>query len=231
VIRKRQAVSPIDASSAIASFAAISSTCAWLSHCAKPLGVAKNSWSDPFWRDRWPRLASSWGEDQGDAAARTDPEVQSVSPAKSCANLRVGLHSCERDTWLETGRKSLFEIWTEREGLALLDARSNEEIDEAEWVRVVRPRRAVIALFVLGLYVVVNIVAIEVLLRGGSLEQDALGYFLRAKGGGFIARLSESEGAWILASFARFLTSATMFVFFFANCVWRIPPAPHAEIA
>jgi hypothetical protein len=136
-------------------------------------------------------------------------------------------------SWLETGRKSPFEIWTEREGLALLHvhARSNEELDEAEWVRVLRPRRAAIALFVLGLYVVVNIVAIEVLLRGGSLEQDALGYFLRAEGGGFIARLSESEGAWIQVSLARLVTSITMFVFFWANCVWRIPPSPRAEIA
>jgi hypothetical protein len=134
-------------------------------------------------------------------------------------------------SWLETGRKSPFEIWTEREGLALLHARSNEELDEVAWVRVLRPRRAVIALFVLGLYVAVNVVALEILLRGGSLEQDALGYFLRAEGSGFIARLSESEGASIQASLARLFTSITMFVFFFANCVWRIPPAPRAEIA
>jgi hypothetical protein len=134
-------------------------------------------------------------------------------------------------SWLETGRKSPFKIWTEREGLALLHAPSNEELDESEWVRVLRPRRAAIALFVLGLYVAVNVVAIEILLRGGSLEQDALGYFLRAEEGSFIARLSESEGAWIQASLARLVTSITMFVFFWANCVWRIPPAPRAEIA
>ena len=53
-----------------------------------------------------PSRAQRRRQRSADAAAGTDREVLSVSPAKSCANPRVGLHSSERDTSSGAGAKN-----------------------------------------------------------------------------------------------------------------------------